>query len=342
MHTRRALVVAPLLALWFAVPARADDFVVKDAEQFAKLIPKGAGLEKLAGGMKFTEGPVWAPGEHGGMLLFSDIPADEIKKWTQADGLSVFRAMSRGANGNTLDREGRLITCEHRSRSVVRNDLDGSVVTLADAYNGRKLNSPNDVAVKADGTVWFTDPPYGLGDRTREQRGNYVYRLEPKSKKLQAAIEDIAWPNGICFSPDESRLYVANSDGANPVIYVTPFKADGTVGTPQPLCRIDSGAPDGIRCDAEGRIWSSAGDGVQVFAPDGKLIGKVLTPEAPANLCFGGPGGTTLFVTARTSLYSIQTNVRSPGGPQQKPDGKRPPRRRERPTRCGRVTFAGP
>jgi gluconolactonase len=315
MHTRRVLVVAPLLALWFAAAARAGDLVVKDAEQFAKVIPEGAKLEKLAGDMKFTEGPVWAPGEHGGMLLFSDIPADEIRKWTEGDGLTVFRAMSRGANGNTLDREGRLITCEQRSRSVVRNDLDGSVVTLADAYNGRKLNSPNDVAVKSDGTVWFTDPPYGLAGRNQEQRGNYVFRLDPGTKKLQAVIEDIAWPNGICFSSDESRLYVANSDAANPVIYVAPFKADGTVGTPQPLCRIDHGAPDGIRCDADGRIWSSAGDGVQVFAPDGKLIGKVLVPEAPANLCFGGPEGTTLFITARTSLYAIKTNTRAPAFP---------------------------
>lgn len=309
MWTRRAGALAPLLVLCLAVPGRAADPVPADPAEFEKLVPKDARVEKLAGGMKFTEGPVWAPTERGGMLLFSDIPADEIRKWVPGEGVSVFRTPSRGANGNTLDREGRLITCEHRSRSVVRNSIDGSMRTLADSYRGAKLNSPNDAAVRSDGTVWFTDPPYGLDQRNKELRGNYVYRLDPETKDLTAVLTEIPWPNGICFSPDESKLYVANSDGGNPVIYATPVKNDGTVGTPQPLCRIDKGIPDGIRCDAEGRIWSSAGDGVQVFAPDGKLIGKVPVPESPANLCFGGEDGRTLFVTARTSLYSIRTNV---------------------------------
>ena len=318
MRPSRALLIVTTVC--FSLPARADDFVAAEAEQFAMLFPEGAKVEKLAGAMRFTEGPVWAPGEGGGMLLFSDIPADEIRKWTRAEGLATFRAMSRGANGNTLDADGRLVTCEHRSRSVVRNNHDGSMETLADSYNGRKLNSPNDAAVKSDGTVWFTDPPYGLGDRIKEQRGNYVFRLDPKTKQLQAVIETIAWPNGICFSPDETKLYVANSDGTNPVIYATPFKDDGTLGTPLPLCRIDKGIPDGIRCDSEGRIWSSAGDGVHVFAPDGKLIGKVLVPESPANLCFGGAEGTTLFMTARTSLYAIKTNARAPNFPPKRED----------------------
>ena len=310
MRTARALGL--LTALCFAPNTRAADVVASDAAEFAKVIPQDAKLEKLAGGMKFTEGPVWVPGEAGGMLLFSDIPADEIKKWTRAEGLSVFRRMSRGANGNTLDLEGRLVTCEHRSRSVVRNEADGSMRTLADSYNGRKLNSPNDAVVKSDGSIWFTDPPYGLGDRLKEQRGNYVFRLDQQTNQPRAAIETIAWPNGICFSPDESKLYVANSDAANPVIYVTPVKEDGTAGTPLVFCKLDKGLPDGIRCDADGRIWSSAGDGVHVFSPEGKLIGKVLVPESPANLCFGGDEGTTLFITARTSLYAIKTNARAP------------------------------
>jgi sugar lactone lactonase YvrE len=232
--------------------------------------------------------------------------------------------MSRGANGNTIDAAGRLVTCAHRSRSVVRNAHDGSMETLADGYNGRRLNSPNDVAVKSDGSIWFTDPPYGLGDRIKEQRGNYVFRLDPRTRQLQAVIETIAWPNGICFSPDESKLYVANSDGSNPVIYSTPVKEDGTLGTPLALCRIDKGIPDGIRCDGEGRIWSSAGDGVHVFGPDGKLIGKILVPESPANLCFGGPEGTTLFITARTSLYAIRINARAPGLRQREGKGRAP------------------
>ena len=308
----RLLPAVVVLAL--SVPAYAEDVVVAaDKEAFAEIIPGDARLEKLAGDMKFTEGPVWIPGERGGMLLFSDIPSDVIHKWTRADGLGVFRNPSRGANGNTIDAEGRLISCEHRSRTVVRNTPEGSMETIADAYKGGKLNSPNDAAVRSDGTVWFTDPPYGLGQRPREQKGNYVYKLDPAAKKpegkLQAVILDIQWPNGICFSPDESKLYVANSDISNPVIFVTPFKPDGTLGTPQPLFRIDKGIPDGIRCDAEGRVWSSAGDGVHVFAPDGKLLGKVLVPESPANLCFGGDDGKTLFITARTSLYAIKTNV---------------------------------
>jgi len=309
MWTRRLGALAPLLVLCLASQARAQDVVVADAEEFKQLIPEGAKVEKLAGDMKFTEGPVWVPGERGGMLIFSDIPADEIRKWVPGEGVSVFRTPSRGANGNTLDAEGRLITCEHRSRSVTRNRIDGSMETLADAYRDAKLNSPNDAAVRSDGTIWFTDPPYGLDNRNKEQRGNYVYRLDPRTKDVHAVIMEIPWPNGICFAPDESRLYVANSDGGNPVIFATPFKPDGTLGTPQPLCRIDKGIPDGIRCDADGRIWSSAGDGVHVFAPDGKRLGKILVPEAPANLCFGGADGKTLFITARTSLYSIKTNV---------------------------------
>ena len=303
----RALV--PLLVFTVALSARAQHLVATNAEEFAKLVPQDAKLEKLAGDFKFTEGPVWIPGERGGMLLFSDIPADEIKRWVPGEGVSVFRTPSRGANGNTTDREGRLITCEHRSRSVVRNAIDGSMETLAEALNGKKLNSPNDAAVRSDGTIWFTDPPYGLGQRDKEQKGNYVFKLDAATKKVEAVILDIQWPNGICFSPDESRLYVANSDRVNPVIYSTPFKKDGTLGTPQPLCRIDNGTPDGIRCDSDGRIWSSAGDGVHVFAADGKLLGKVLVPESPANLCFGGDDGKTLFITARTSLYAIKTNV---------------------------------
>jgi gluconolactonase len=309
MSIRRAGAFALPLLLIVATPAPADDLAPVDREAFAKLFPEGAKVEKLGGGMKFTEGPVWVPAERGGMLLFSDIPADEIKRWTAAEGLAVFRTPSRGANGNTTDRQGRLITCEHRSRSVVRNDVDGSLRTLADAYNGRKLNSPNDAAVRSDGSIWFTDPPYGLEGRDKEQRGNYVFRLDPETKDLKAMIVEIAWPNGICFSPDESLLYVANSDVGNAVIYATPFKKDGTLGTPLARFKIDKGQPDGIRCDADGRVWSSAGDGVHVFAADGTLLGKVLVPETPANLCFGGDDGRTLFITAKTSLYSIKTSV---------------------------------
>ena len=319
MFTRRVLPVVALSLLTMLADDRAiaADVEAKDPEAFAKIVPADAKLERLATGMKFTEGPVWVPGEPG-MLVFSDIPADEMKKWTKAEGLTTFRVPSRGANGNAIDAEGRLITCEHRSRSVVRNAIDGSMETIADAHDGRKLNSPNDAAVKSDGTVWFTDPPYGLDKRNKEQKGNYVYRLDPKTKEVRAAVYEIPWPNGIAFSPDETRLYVANSDRGTPMVFVMPIKKDGLPGTPQALCRIDKGIPDGIRCDADGRIWSSAGDGVHVFSPEGNLLGKVLVPEAPANLCFGGDDGKTLFITARTSLYAIRTNVT--GAQKPKPD----------------------
>src|SRR5918993_1180222 len=189
MFTRRALPVVALLLLPLLAnaPANAADVETKNPEAFGKIVPADAKLEKLATGMKFTEGPVWVPGEPG-MLVFSDIPADEMKKWTKVEGLTTFRVPSRGANGNAIDGEGRLITCEHRSRSVVRNAIDGSMQTIADAHDGRKLNSPNDAAVKSDGTVWFTDPPYGLDKRNKEQKGNYVYRLDSKTKEVRAAV----------------------------------------------------------------------------------------------------------------------------------------------------------
>ena len=169
--------------------------------------------------------------------------------------------------------------------------------------------------MKSDGSVWFTDPPYGMGDEAKEQPGNFVYRVEPESKRIAAVIKGVEWPNGICFSPDEKWLYVANSDEKNPVIFAFEVKGEGVTGPGKPLCRIDNGVPDGIRCDAGGNIWSSAADGVQVFSPEGKPLGKIAVPEPAANLCFGGEDGKTLFITARTSLYAVKTNVTGAGSP---------------------------
>jgi gluconolactonase len=288
--------------------ALAQDRPASGQDEWSKLVPPDAKVEKLAGGMKFTEGPVWSSAD-GGFLVFSDIPADELKKWSKKDGLSTFRKPSHKTNGNTRDGEGRLISCEHGSRTVTRTGADGKVETLAERYDGKRLNSPNDAAVRSDGTIWFTDPPYGLEGRPSEQPGNFVYRLDPKTKDLKVVVKDMKWPNGICFSPDEKRLYVANSDGRNALINVFDVKEDGTLGGGREFCRIDKGVPDGIRCDAAGRVWSSAGDGVHVFSTDGKLLGKIPVPESPANLCFGGEDGKTLFITARTSLYAVKTNV---------------------------------
>lgn len=284
----------------------AADFEIKNEVEFKKCVPAKAKVQKLAGDFKFTEGPVWVP-EDAGYLVFSDIPANELKQWTQQKGVVTYRKPSNNANGNTLDRNKQLITCEHSGRRV--SIEEGSLLKpLVEESGGKKFNSPNDAVVKTDGSVWFTDPDYGLGNNPKEQPGNFVYRFDPKTRKATPVVKDFDKPNGLCFSPDEKKLYIADS-GKPRHIRVFDVQKDGTLANGKVFCEIDKGGPDGIRCDSKGRIWSSAGDGVQIFAPDGSLIGKILTPETPANLCFGGPKGKTLFITARTSLYSIEVAV---------------------------------
>ncbi len=284
-------------------PVLTADFEVRDAAEFRKVVSPEAKLEKLATGMQFTEGPVWVRRD-GGYLVFSDIPADELKRWTAKDGLTTFRKPSYNANGNTVDRRGRLVSCEHSGRRVSLLEKDGTLVTLVDRFGDKKFNSPNDAEVKSDGTIWFTDPDYGLRGQPHDYGGCFVFRFDPKTKTLTVPARDFDKPNGICFSPDEKKLYVADS-GKPRHIRVFDVQKDGAVTGGAAFCQIDQGVPDGIRCDATGRVFSSAGDGVHIFAADGKLIGKILVPETPANLCFGGQNGKTLFITARTSLYSI-------------------------------------
>lgn len=288
--------------------ARAADFDIRNEAEFRKAVAPDAKLQRLATDMQFTEGPVWVAAD-GGFLVFSDIPADELKKWTAKDGLTTFRKPSQNANGNTVDREGRLISCEHSGRRLCRLEKVGQLVTLVDQFEGKRFNSPNDADVKSDGTIWFTDPDYGLGGKPREYEGCFVFRFDPKTKGLTVVAKDFDKPNGIAFSPDEKKLYVADS-GKPRHIRLFDVRSDGTVKGGGVFCTIDQGVPDGIRCDAAGRVWSSAGDGVQIFAPDGKLLGKILVPESPANLCFGGVDGKTLFITARKSLYSIPVLVK--------------------------------
>jgi gluconolactonase len=297
-----------LLAALTGGASLAASLDARDPSEFAKIAVPSAALEKLASGMRFVEGPVWIDRD-GGYLVFSDIPADELKRWSKSDGLTVFRKPSHNANGNTLDREGRLITCEHGARRVSRTEKDGTVVTLVDEYQGKKLNSPNDAVVKSDGSIWFTDPDYGLAGRAKEQEGNFVFRFDPKTKALQPVAKDFDKPNGLCFSPDERRLYIADS-GSPKNIRVFDVQPDGTLANGRVFCVIDAGVPDGIRADQDGRIYSSAGDGIHVFATDGTLIGKILVPESAANLAFGGADHQTLFITARTSLYSIPLRVK--------------------------------
>lgn len=291
----------------------AADLQIDHAAEFARCVSPDAKVTKLAGDMGFIEGPVWLPASRE--LVFSDIPNDELKKWTQSGGVVTFRKPSRNANGNTLDSAGRLLTCEHSGRRVAILEKDGTLKTLVDSFDGKKLNSPNDVIVRADGTVWFTDPEYGLKTDPqtkkrvgKEQAANHVFRHDPKTGKTTAVVSDFVQPNGLAFSPDGKKLYVADS-GTPRHIRSFDVAADGTVANGRVFCTIDKGGPDGIRVDRDGRVWSSAGDGVHVFAVDGKRLGKILVAEAPANLCFGGSDGRTLFMTSRKSLYAIQVSV---------------------------------
>lgn len=284
----------------------AEAFTVVDEAAFRQLIPADAAVTQLATDLMFVEGPVWI-GEDGGYLVFSDIPANELKRWDAANGVQTFRAPSGSANGNTLDLEGRLVTAQHEGR-ISRTEADGTINTVVDTYMGASLSSPNDVVVKSDGTLWFTDPDYGLGDRPQETPGNYVYRLDEAASELTAVVTDTVRPNGLCFSPDESTLYVADS-GEPRHIRSFAVNDDGTLSGGDVFATLDEGFPDGIRCDQNGNVWSSSGDGAQIFAPSGDLIGRILLPESSANLAFGGPDGTTVYFTARTSLYSVPALV---------------------------------
>ncbi|MDB6056324.1 MAG: Gluconolactonase [Verrucomicrobiales bacterium] len=298
LRTLCAFILLPLATI-----AAESGFDIRNEAEFHKVVSPDARLEKLASGMSFSEGPVWA--DWLSSVVFSDIPHDELKIWNSTNGLKMFRKPSHNANGNTLASGNRLITCEHATRRVSVQKPGARVQTLVDSYHGHKLNSPNDVVVKSDGTVWFTDPSYGIDAKQRELPGNYVFRFEPKTKHLVAALTNFDMPNGLCFSPDESKLYVADS-GAPRHIRVFNCSHDNQVDAGKVFCSIDKGLPDGIRCDRDGRVWSTSEDSIQIFSPGGELIGKILVPETPANLCFGGTNRDTLFITAQSSLYSIK------------------------------------
>jgi len=283
--------------------------IVDDA--FKAVADSGAEVRQIATDLKFTEGPTWYAA--GKCLLFSDIPADRIYKWTEQGGLAVWREPSHQSNGNTTDNQGRLVTCEHATRRVTRTAADGTVEVLCDSYKGKPLNSPNDVAVRRDGTIWFTDPPYGLKGRKQEQPACYVFRLDPGAKEPVAVADDFTRPNGIAFSPDQTHLYVANSDGKASHVRRFRVNDDKTLAGGEVFCKIRPGAPDGIRCDSGGRLYASVGDGVQVFSPAGKLIGKIRTPQAAANCAFGGQDGKTFCITARKTLWAVRLKVAGTG-----------------------------
>jgi gluconolactonase len=272
-------------------------------------VEEDAELERLASGREFLEGPVWVERD-GGYLLCSDIPRNQILQWRPGNtGFTVWRDPSNHTNGNTLDLQGRLISCEHGSRTVTRTAWGEEPETIAERHDGRLLNSPNDVAVRSDGTLWFTDPIYGLEDREAEQQAEHVFRLDPASGEVVAVLSELQRPNGICFSPDGNTLYVAES-GKSGHLLAFDVRADGRLESRRIFYEVVPRGPDGIRCDEHGRVWTTAGDGVHVVDPSGELVGRIEIPEKPANLCFGGHDGRTLFVTARTSLYAIRVTAR--------------------------------
>ena len=279
------------------------------------LIPN-AKLKKLASGFDWTEGPVWFG--DADCLLFSDIPNNRIHRWSPVTGLSVYREPSNFSNGHTRDRTGRLISCEQGERRVTRTEHDGTVTVIADRFEGKRLNSPNDVVVKSDGSIWFTDPHYGIasdyeGHRSAEELPCNVYRADPSLKSLHAVATDFACPNGIAFSPDEQRLYVSDTgrmNDANAETHIRSFKvmSDGSLLSEDVFHKVDEGVSDGFRLDSDGNVWTSAGDGVHCIDPRGRLLGKIYVPEVVSNVCFGWRAKHRLFITATTSVYSLALN----------------------------------
>jgi gluconolactonase len=276
--------------------------------EFAALLRPGAQPRRIVSGLQFSEGPAWLAQQ--GCLVFSDIPAGILYQWRPREGHRVWRKPSHHANGNTVDGDGRLLSCQQGTRTLTRTEADGRVTTLAASFRGRRLNSPNDVVAKNDGSIWFSDPPYGIRPEQIEQDASRVYRLDPGAREPVAVAEDLTRPNGLCFSPDERLLYIANSDADYHHVRRFRVRDDGSLAGGEVFCVIDPGVPDGMRVDEQGRLWCTAGDGVQVFNPEGALIGKVLTPQVGANCCFGGSDRRTLFITAVSAVWALELGVR--------------------------------
>ena len=294
-----------------------DDYEILDP-RFKRMVLPNAALTKLGEGFGWLEGPVWFADRQ--CLLVSDLPNDRVMRWTPSGGLSVFREPSGFENGHTRDMQGRLISCSHGGR-LTRTEVDGRITVLADGYDGRPLNSPNDVVVKSDGTVWFSDPPYGTntdyeGGKREAQLPANLYRLDPADGALTVVADDFEGPNGLAFSPDETVLYVAETGGqfdAKPTQHIRAFdvSADGArLSGGRTFFTVSPGNSDGFRVDEEGNVWTSAGDGVHCISPAGELLGKIRIPYTVANVEFGGRNRAQLFICASHTLYAIYTNVR--------------------------------
>ena len=279
-----------------------------------------AQVERLWTGCRWAEGPAYFPA--GRYLVWSDIPNDRMLRFDETDGsVSVFRQPCRNTNGHTVDREGRLVSCEHRDRCVSRTEHDGTRTVLASHVDGKRLNSPNDVVVASDGSIWFTDPTYGIdseyeGDAAPSEIGaSHVYRVDPTSGECRAVATDFEKPNGLAFSPDERLLYIADSgathrkDGPQHIRRFQVGRDGGALSGGEVFATSDAGLFDGLRVDVHGNLWTSAGDGVHCYDPDGAPLGKIAIPEVVSNLCFGGPKRNRLFICATTSLYAVFVNT---------------------------------
>lgn len=298
---------------WRPSPSYPDPAVQILDPRFAAIKINLAAVERLYTGCRWAEGPVWFGDQR--CLLWSDIPNNRILRWDEETGaVSEFRRPSNNANGNTRDHQGRLITCEHGTRRVTRTEYDGSITVLADNFEGKRLNSPNDVAVRRDGSIWFTDPEFGIlgyyeGTPATPELPTNVYRYDPETGVLEIVADDIRRPNGICFSPDERIAYIVEC-GSLPR-RILAYTVDGAkLIDKRVFLDAGDGTPDGFRCDINGNLWAGWGmsdelDGVMIFAPDGATIGRIVLPERCANLCFGGLHRNRLFMASSQSLYSL-------------------------------------
>ncbi|GBQ27612.1 SMP-30/gluconolactonase/LRE family protein [Gluconacetobacter azotocaptans] len=302
-----------------------SDYDVLDA-RFGALIIGHAKLEKLWSGSRWAEGPVYVPA--GRYLLWSDIPNDRVLRFNEMDGhVGVFESACGYQNGHTLDRQGRVVACEHGGRRIARLDHDGVWRAVVERFEGARLNSPNDVIVKSDGTIWFSDPTYGIdshyeGHMARaEIGGSYVYRHDPARGTTQIVARDLVQPNGLAFSPDESTLYISDTGATHrpsmrSALYAYPVHDGGhTLAERRLLSESPCGLYDGFRVDWHGNIWTSSADSVRALAPDGTLLGRILLPETVSNMAFGGPKRNRLYITAHTSLYALFLNTHECGFP---------------------------
>jgi sugar lactone lactonase YvrE len=280
---------------------------MENTESLKNIVAENSRVEKVATGFQFTEGAVWHP---DGFLLFSDIPANTIYQWQEDKEATIFRRPSQNANGNAFDRQGRLISAQHGDRLLSRTEKDGKVITLVDRYEGKRLNSPNDLAIRSDGSIYFTDPPYGI-DAKKEELGFYgVYRLSPDGN-LTLLAKDMVRPNGIAFSPDQSKLYV--SDSQENYIRVFDVNSDGTVSNGRVFAELKDpskpGTPDGLKVDYKGNVYSPGAGGIWIFSAEGSLLGKIAVPEVVTNLAWGDRDRQTLYITASSSIYRIRCKI---------------------------------